>query len=135
MLRRVLLAMGGGALLLIPVSAALSLSVHFKNPYELKHPVPTQAGQVVRTNKADLDILDMPLGIVFINEDEMPAVEGPLPAYRAHQLAEQKYPDADPSVFIEGTADYDYALHSWVDIYRLHYQLSQMKEGNFVPIN
>ncbi|MBP9710967.1 MAG: hypothetical protein KBD50_01765 [Candidatus Pacebacteria bacterium] len=106
-----------------------------ENPYELRRSVPSQAGQVDRTHKTNLDLFDMPLGIVFINEDERPAVEGPLPAYRAHQLAEQKYPDADPTIFIEGTAEYDYALRLWVDIYRSHYQLYPVEEWDFAQSN
>jgi len=63
------------------------------------------------------DLLPVPLAIVYLWEDEMPAEEGPIPAHRAHELARLIYPDANPEVFVKTVEPeaYTLVLWQWID--------------------
>ena len=78
-------------------------------------PPPAQTDGVQRQGKSDL--LKVPLAIVYLWEDEMPAEEGPLPAHRAHELARLTYPDANPEVFVKTVESeaYTLVLWQWID--------------------
>ncbi len=69
--------------------------------------------------KEDLDLEAMPKAIIFINEEERPAEEGPLSYYEAIHLADKLYPDVDHTVYVEGADgdDYEYVLARWKEEY------------------
>jgi hypothetical protein len=77
--------------------------------------VPRSANVIVQAGKGNL--LKMPLAIVYLWEDELPAEEGPVPAHRAHELARLTYPDANPEVFVKTVEPeaYTLVLWQWID--------------------